>query len=120
MVAGQRIERLSRSSGGTGSVGTGSSPLGNEVRLSSENFGRASRDGYHSGRKESEEDERGEWKKPSLIERMQEARRRRTKAHRQEKLKQSIRVLGPTDPSVVEGYVKQEDGSGGRLPGYLR
>ncbi|KAJ4372447.1 hypothetical protein N0V83_004221 [Neocucurbitaria cava] len=45
---------------------------------------------------------------------------------RQERLKQSIKVLGPTDPTVVAGYVKREgrrtgydEGDGGRMPGYL-
>ena len=43
-----------------------------------------------------------------------------------EKLKQSIKILGPTDPAVVAGYVKREgrrlghgDAEAGRMPGYL-
>ena len=43
-----------------------------------------------------------------------------------EKLKQSIRVLGPTDPGVTAGYVRregrrpgEEDTDPGRMPGYM-
>ncbi|PSN69751.1 hypothetical protein BS50DRAFT_585272 [Corynespora cassiicola Philippines] len=45
---------------------------------------------------------------------------------RQERLKRSIRVLGPTDPAVVSAYVKPEDisnegssSSNSRMPGYM-
>jgi hypothetical protein len=62
---------------------------------------------------------------------VREARRRHEDEARHDKLKKSIRVLGPTDPHVVEGYVKREGrqsvaGNGGaapveppRVPGYM-
>ncbi|KAF2636374.1 hypothetical protein P280DRAFT_156710 [Massarina eburnea CBS 473.64] len=74
--------------------------------------------------------------KSGFVEKAREARRRHHKEARQERLKRSIKVLGPTDPGVVSGYVKREvarredsdegradsdvEGSvSGRLPGYL-
>ncbi|KAF9736007.1 hypothetical protein PMIN06_002547 [Paraphaeosphaeria minitans] len=65
--------------------------------------------------------------RPNFIEKAKEARRRRLTEARQDKLKRSIRVLGPTDPGISQaGYVKSEgrfersdSDLGGRLPGYL-
>ncbi|KAF1975639.1 hypothetical protein BU23DRAFT_65407 [Bimuria novae-zelandiae CBS 107.79] len=62
-----------------------------------------------------------------FIEKAKESRRRRATEVRQDKLKRSIKVLGPTDPGIAHsGYVKPEDryeqGDSdleGRLPGYL-
>ncbi|KAF2253236.1 hypothetical protein BU26DRAFT_515608 [Trematosphaeria pertusa] len=45
--------------------------------------------------------------RPSFIEKAKEARRRHNREARQERLKRSIRVLGPTDPGVVAGYVRK-------------
>lgn len=64
------------------------------------------------------------WRKPGLVEKAREARRRHNKEVRQERLKRSIRVLGPTDPGVAAGYVKREGRQGevddnGRMPGYM-
>lgn len=64
--------------------------------------------------------------RPNFIAKAREARRRRLTEARQDKLKRSIKVLGPTDPGVAQaGYVKSEDrferSDGdleGRLPGY--
>lgn len=50
---------------------------------------------------------------PRFIEKAMEARKRRGKEARQERLKRSIKVLGPTDPGVVQGgYVRGRKGSG--------
>ncbi|KAF2442263.1 hypothetical protein P171DRAFT_445993 [Karstenula rhodostoma CBS 690.94] len=65
--------------------------------------------------------------RPNFLEKAKEARRRRLTEARQDKLKKSIKVLGPTDPGVVQaGYVKSEtrfqrstSDLKGRLPGYL-
>ncbi|KAJ4287258.1 hypothetical protein N0V90_012656 [Kalmusia sp. IMI 367209] len=64
--------------------------------------------------------------KPNFIEKAREARKRHNKEARQDRLKKSIKVLGPTDPRVVSGYVKPErrisEGDSdleGRLPGYM-
>ncbi|KAL5385342.1 hypothetical protein DPSP01_004801 [Paraphaeosphaeria sporulosa] len=65
--------------------------------------------------------------RPNFIEKAKEARRRHLTEARQDKLKRSIKVLGPTDPGVAQaGYVKSEgrfersdSDLGGRLPGYL-
>lgn len=61
-----------------------------------------------------------------FVEKAKQARRRLRRDARQDKLKKSIRVLGPTDPGVVAGYVKRDgrvsDGDsdlGSRLPGYM-
>jgi hypothetical protein len=76
----------------------------------------------HKSGKDNEEDHR----KLGLIEKAKEARRRHNMLVRQEKLKKSIRVLGPTDPGVVAGYVKRDGGKSHdsdvgerRLPGYM-
>ncbi|KAF2118569.1 hypothetical protein BDV96DRAFT_643811 [Lophiotrema nucula] len=60
-------------------------------------------------------------KTASFLEKAMEARRKHSHEARKEKLKKSIRVLGPTDPGVVAGYVRQEvvGGDNKRLPGYL-
>lgn len=65
--------------------------------------------------------------RPHFIDRAMEARRRRLTEAKQDKLKKSIRVLGPTDPGIAQsGYIKSEDvlersdsDVGGRLLGYL-
>ncbi|KAL1603939.1 hypothetical protein SLS60_005531 [Paraconiothyrium brasiliense] len=65
--------------------------------------------------------------KPNFIEKAREARRRRLTEARQDRLKRSIKVLGPTDPGVAQaGYVKSEERFAqcesdleGRLPGYM-
>lgn len=51
--------------------------------------------GFHTGIMDKARDARDAWK-------------RFQRDARQEKLKQSIRVLGPTDPAVVSGYVRSE------------
>lgn len=64
---------------------------------------------------------------PKFIEKAKESRRRRAMEARQDKLKRSIKVLGPTDPGVAQsGYVKsverfeQSDSDvEGRVPGYM-
>ncbi|KAJ4345746.1 uncharacterized protein N0V89_011881 [Didymosphaeria variabile] len=64
---------------------------------------------------------------PKFIEKAREARRRRLTEARQDRLKRSIKVLGPTDPGVAQaGYVKSEErfeqsdsDLEGRLPGYM-
>jgi hypothetical protein len=64
---------------------------------------------------------------PNFFEKAKEARRRRLTGARQDKLKRSIKVLGPTDPGVAQaGYVKSEDmferrdsDLEGSLPGYM-
>ncbi|KAF1840406.1 uncharacterized protein K460DRAFT_207769 [Cucurbitaria berberidis CBS 394.84] len=55
-----------------------------------------------------------------------DAWRRHQRELRHDKLKQSIKVLGPTDPAVVAGYVRREgrrlengEADSGRVPGYL-
>lgn len=68
--------------------------------------------GIHVGIFDKARDARDAWK-----------RHQRDVKH--EKLKSSIRVLGPTDPSVTSGYVKREgrssgeDDIDGRMPGYM-
>ncbi|KAF2789253.1 hypothetical protein K505DRAFT_328366 [Melanomma pulvis-pyrius CBS 109.77] len=68
------------------------------------------------------------WHRPGFLERARDARRRLARDVRQERLKRSIRVLGPTDPGVVEGYVWGGGGGGcagdevqegGRRPGFM-
>lgn len=44
------------------------------------------------------------WRKPGFFEKAKEARRNRSRETRQNKLKRSIRVIGPIDPGIVEGY----------------
>ncbi|KAF2186979.1 hypothetical protein K469DRAFT_686196 [Zopfia rhizophila CBS 207.26] len=68
---------------------------------------------HHSSSKDE-----GEERRPGFLEKAREARRKHNREVRQEKLKKSIRVLGPTDPSVVGAYVKKE-GDHGRVPGYM-
>ncbi|RMZ66688.1 transcription factor [Pyrenophora seminiperda CCB06] len=57
---------------------------------------------------------------------MRDAWRRHQKAAEHDKLKQSIRILGPVDPAVAADYVKHEHGQSsgegeqsGRRPGYM-
>ncbi|KAF1959337.1 hypothetical protein CC80DRAFT_585777 [Byssothecium circinans] len=50
--------------------------------------------------------------RPSFLAKAKEARKRHYREARQERLKKSIKVLGPTDPGVVSGYVS---GGGGRV-----
>ncbi|KAF2266037.1 hypothetical protein CC78DRAFT_163518 [Lojkania enalia] len=59
--------------------------------------------------------------KAGLIDRAKEARRKHSEEMRKEKLKKSIRVLGPTDPSVAASYVQQETygEDNKRLPGFM-
>lgn len=52
---------------------------------------------------------------PSFVTKARDARRRHNAKQRQEKLKKSIKLLGPTDPSVVSGYVKDSAGSSGEF-----
>ncbi|KAH7124118.1 hypothetical protein B0J11DRAFT_507147 [Dendryphion nanum] len=67
------------------------------------------------------------WQKPGFLEKARDARKRHNRDIRQKKLKDSIRVLGPTDPDVVASYVKREGRQGeeqgkeiaGRLPGFM-
>ena len=40
-------------------------------------------------------------------------RKRHNMLVRQEKLKKSIKVLGPTDPGVLTGYVKRDEQDAG-------
>lgn len=64
---------------------------------------------------------------PNLIEKARQARKRRVMEARQDKLKRSIKVLGPTDPGIAQaGYVRSKsryERNGGerevRLPGYM-
>ncbi|KAF2464049.1 uncharacterized protein BDR25DRAFT_99143 [Lindgomyces ingoldianus] len=60
--------------------------------------------------------------KPGFIKKAREARRKHNQQIRQDKLKKIIQVLGPTDPSVVAGYVKSPEsaiGGDSRMLGYL-
>ncbi|KAF2663021.1 hypothetical protein K491DRAFT_709666 [Lophiostoma macrostomum CBS 122681] len=78
-------------------------------------------------RRRSSGDPDAAWRKPGFLEKAREARRRHNRQLRQQRLKNSIKVLGPTDPGVVAGYVKRDErqagqievGDNGRLPGYL-
>ncbi|KAF2682616.1 hypothetical protein K458DRAFT_405383 [Lentithecium fluviatile CBS 122367] len=45
-----------------------------------------------------------------FINKAKQARRKHSKDQRQKRLKRSIRVLGPTDPGVVAGYVRVKGG----------
>ncbi|KAF2750866.1 hypothetical protein M011DRAFT_464679 [Sporormia fimetaria CBS 119925] len=59
-----------------------------------------------------------------LLVKMRDARRQHAQEVRHERLKKSIRVLGPIDPRAVDGHVVREEGAsqnneGGRLPGYM-
>jgi len=60
--------------------------------------------------------------KTNIIEKAKEARRRHYKQARQERLKQSIKVLGPTDPGVVAyvgGRISEDSNVDERSPGYM-
>jgi hypothetical protein len=62
--------------------------------------------------------------KSGLIEKAKQARRKHSRDVRQERLKKSIRVVGPTDPGVLPGHIREEvpvnfDGEPRRLPGYM-
>ncbi|KAF2013331.1 hypothetical protein BU24DRAFT_493851 [Aaosphaeria arxii CBS 175.79] len=62
--------------------------------------------------------------KPGIFDKAMQARRRRSRELRQKRLKNSIKVLGPTDPHVVSGYIRDSGqinniDEGGRRPGYL-
>jgi hypothetical protein len=64
------------------------------------------------------------WRRPGFLEKARVARKRRDAQVKRDNLKKSIRVLGPTDPRVVEGYVRSEDHDErvmgtGRMPGYM-
>ncbi|PVI08239.1 hypothetical protein DM02DRAFT_648296 [Periconia macrospinosa] len=52
---------------------------------------------------------------PGFVAKARDARRLHHKQQRQERLKKSIKVLGPTDPSVVSGYVRDGTGSSGEF-----
>ncbi|KAF2498582.1 hypothetical protein BU16DRAFT_579682 [Lophium mytilinum] len=65
-------------------------------------------------RKAHPDDDKGGERKMGLFEKAMETRKKKVKEGRQEKLKKSIRVLGPTDPMIVEGFGGEE-----RRPGYL-
>lgn len=64
---------------------------------------------------------------PRFIEKAKESRRRRATEARQDRLKRSIKVLGPTDPGVAQaGYVREggrfeqsDSDVEGRVPGYM-
>lgn len=64
---------------------------------------------------------------PRFIEKARESRRRRATEARQDRLKRSIKVLGPTDPGVAQaGYVREggrfeqsDSDVEGRVPGYM-
>jgi hypothetical protein len=69
-----------------------------------------------------------EWHKLGFLEKAKEIRRRRARDTRRDKLKKSIKILGPTDPWVVQqpysgGGTDHTDwvggGNWGRKPGYL-
>ncbi|KAF2874972.1 hypothetical protein BDV95DRAFT_304553, partial [Massariosphaeria phaeospora] len=49
-----------------------------------------------------------EWHKSGFLEKARDARRKHSKDLTRKKLKESIRVIGPTDPGVVAGYVKRQ------------
>jgi hypothetical protein len=79
-------------------------------------------------RRRSSGDPDAAWRRPGFLEKAREARRRHNRQLRQQRLKNSIKVLGPTDPGVVvPGYVGRdgrqigqvEIGENGRMPGYL-
>jgi hypothetical protein len=64
------------------------------------------------------------WRRPGFLEKARAARKRHDAQAKRDNLKKSIRVLGPTDPRVVEGYVRSEDHDErvmrtGRMPGYM-
>ena len=63
---------------------------------------------------------------PNKARDMRDAWTRHQRDVKHDKLKQSIRVLGPTDPTVAAGYVKREGrrcsderDASGRMPGYM-
>lgn len=73
---------------------------------------------------DSAKGEKGEHRfTPRFFEKAKEARKRRAVEVRQNKLKQSIKVLGPTEVAgrnLKDGFGRGEDGEGlGRLPGYM-
>ncbi|KAF2739184.1 hypothetical protein EJ04DRAFT_354603 [Polyplosphaeria fusca] len=59
--------------------------------------------------------------RPGFFERAREARSKHSQDVRKEKIKRSIKVLGPTDPGVMGSYTKPEPvrGDNKRLPGYM-
>jgi hypothetical protein len=59
-------------------------------------------------------DDEAREKRIGFVEKVMEAGKQKLKESKQDKLKKSIRVLGPTNPRVVECYGGEE-----RRPGYL-